>query len=92
MFCEYKKDEGDEKERTAIQRSWVPQRDKALSYSLGGTAQQFKKFGQTKNDIQTNLNTNIGVHNLHPSQIPDNFFKHTRTVTVQNNNTLCNRP
>jgi hypothetical protein len=38
LFCENKKEEGDEKEKTAVQRSWVPQKDKALSYSLGRTA------------------------------------------------------
>lgn len=66
MFCENKKEVGDEKERTEIQRSWVPPRDKALSYSMGRTAEDFKKGSVPKNDIQTSLNMNIGVHNLHP--------------------------
>lgn len=38
MFCENVKQEGDEKEKTATQRSWVPQKDKAISLSHGRTA------------------------------------------------------
>lgn len=92
LFCENKKEEGDAKEATGVQRSWVPQRDKALSYSLGRTAEEFKKAGEVRNDIQTNLNINIGVHKLHPQEIPDNYFRHTRTITVNNNKNLCSRP
>lgn len=75
-----------------MQRSWVPQKDKALSYSMGRTAEEFKKQGQPKNDIQTSLNMNMGLHNLHPVGVPDNYFRHTRSITVQNNNTFCSRP
>jgi hypothetical protein len=39
LFCENKKEEGDEKEKTGVQRSWVPSRDKALSYSMGRTGE-----------------------------------------------------
>lgn len=75
-----------------MQRSWVPPRDKALSYSLGRTAEDFKKGCKPNNDVQTSLNMNIGVQNLHPKDIGDNFFRHTRTVTVNTNTNLCTRP
>lgn len=92
MFCENKKESGDQKEKTGVQRSWVPQKDKALSFSMGRTAEQFKKEGLPRNDIQTSLNMNIGVHNLQPVGVPDNYFKHVRTITVQPNKNFCNRP
>lgn len=92
MFCENKKEEGDQKEKTSTQRSWVPQKDKALTFSTGKTAVQFKSYGVPKNDIQTSLNMNKGVQNLQPVGVPDNFYRHVRSITVQNNNTFCNRP
>ncbi len=45
-----------------------------------------------RNDIQTNLNINIGVHRLHPQEIPDNYFRHTRTITVSQNKNPTSRP
>ena len=38
MYCENKKEQGDEKERTGVQRSWVPQKDIGLATSMGRTA------------------------------------------------------
>lgn len=92
MFCENKKENADEKEKTGVQRSWVPSRDKALSYSMGRTAEEFKRAGEVRNDIQTNLNINIGVHKLHPQEIPENYFRHTRTITVNHNTNPTSRP
>ena len=59
---------------------------------MGRTAQEFKKEGVPVNDIQTSLNMNIGVHNLQPVGVPDNYFRHVRSITVKNNNTFCSRP
>lgn len=70
----------------------MPQRDKCLSYSVGKTAQNFHNINLTKNDIQTNLNMNKGIHNLHPKIPEDGYFRHVRTVTVQQNKSLCPRP
>jgi hypothetical protein len=92
LFCENKKESGDEKERTGVQRSWVPSRDKALSYSMGRTGEEFKRAGDVRNDIQTNLNINMGVHKLHPHEIPENYFRHTRTITVNHNKNPTSRP
>ena len=92
MFCENRKEEGDEKEKTGVQRSWVPQKDKALSFSMGRTAEEFKKMGMPRNDIQTNLNMNVGVQSLQPVGVADNYFRHVRSITVQPNKTFCNRP
>lgn len=92
LFCEKKKEEGDEKERTGVQRSWVPSRDKALSYSMGRTAEEFKRAGEVRNDIQTNLNINVGLHRLHPQEIPENYFRHTRTITLNHNKNPTSRP
>lgn len=92
LICENKKD-GDAKEKTEIQRSWVPSRDKSVSYSLGRTAEEFRKSNIPKNDIQTSLNMNIGVQNLHPKLAAENYFRHVRQdVTVAYNKTFCNRP
>lgn len=60
---------GDEKERTEIQRSWVPPRDAAVAHSIGKTHMDFKNRNVPVNDIQTNLNTNIGIHNIHPKDV-----------------------
>lgn len=60
---------------------------------MGKTANDFKKANIPVNDIQTSLNMNIGVQNIHPKIVNDNFFKHVRQdVTIQHNKTLCNRP
>lgn len=92
LYCQNLK-EGDFKEKTQIQRSWVPSRDKSLSFSLGRTAEEFKNSGIPRNDIQTSLNMNIGLQNLHPKLAADNFFRHVRQdVTVAYNKTFCNRP
>jgi hypothetical protein len=71
----------------------VPPRDKAISYSIGRTAIDFKRSNIPKNDIQTSINANVGVQNIHPKNVPDNFFRHVRQdVTIQPNNTFCIRP
>lgn len=59
---------------------------------MGKTAEEFKKGSIPKNDIQTSLNMNIGVHNLQPVGVPDNYFRHVRTITTQPNKTFCSRP
>jgi len=92
MFCENKREVGDAKELTGVQRSWVPQRDKAISYTMGRTGESFKNVAEVKNDVQTSLNMNEGVHHIHPKQVPDTYFKHVRSITVRENNTLCPRP
>ena len=93
LVGENKKEEGDEKEKTGIQRSWVPPKDKGLDYSMGKTFQDFKYSNIPQNDIQTSLNMNVGVHNIHPKNVEDNYFKHVRQdVTLQQNTTFCNRP
>lgn len=94
MVGENKKEVGDEKERTDIQRSWVPQRDDpGFVRSSGRTAKDFKYSSVPKNDIQTSLNMNIGVHNIHPKEINDNYFRHVRQdVTIRHNQSLCPRP
>lgn len=75
-----------------MQRSWVPQKDKALSFSMGRTAEEFKAAGLPRNDIQTSLNMNTGVHGLQPVGVPDNYFRHVRSITVQPNKTPADRP
>ena len=69
MVGENKKEEGDEKEQTGVQRSWVPPRDKGLNYSMGKTFKDFKYTNIPQNDIQTSLNMNIGVHSIHPKNV-----------------------
>lgn len=59
---------------------------------MGETAEEFKKKGVPQNDVQTSLNMNTGVHGLQPVGVPDNYFRHVRSITVQNNKTFCNRP
>jgi hypothetical protein len=93
MVGELKKELGDAKEVTKIQRTWYKAGDAALSYSLGKTARDFKNKNIPVNDIQTNLNTNIGIHNIHPREIGDNYFRHIRQdATIQPNRSLCPRP
>lgn len=71
----------------------MPPRDKAISYSMGRTANDFKKSNIPVNDIQTSLNMNIGVQNIHPKNVGDGFFRHIRQdVTINQNNTFCSRP
>jgi len=70
----------------------VPQRDKCLSYSIGKTSNDFYHNNIPSNDIQTNLNMNIGTHNLHPKVPEDGYFRHVRNVTVQPNKTFTCRP
>jgi hypothetical protein len=60
---------------------------------MGKTTNDFKKANIPVNDIQTSLNMNIGVQNIHPKNVPDNYFRHVRQdVTIKQNNTLCSRP
>lgn len=78
---------------TKIQRTWYQAGDIALSHSLGKTAQDFKNKNIPVNDIQTNLNTNIGIHNIHPKEVDDNYFRHMRQdVTIQHNKTHSSKP
>ena len=94
MVGENKKEVGDEKERTDVQRSWVPPRDDpGFQKSVGKTMQDFKYSSVPKNDIQTSLNMNVGVHNIHPKDVQDNYFRHVRQdVTLNHNRLLCPRP
>lgn len=90
---ENKKEAGDEKERTDVQRSWVPPKDPGFAHSLGKTIKDFKNKNIPENDIQTSWNMNIGIHNIHPKDVPDNYFRHVRQdVTIQQNRTFCSRP
>ena len=60
---------------------------------MGKTTNDFKKANIPLNDIQTSINMNIGVQNIHPKNVPDNYFRHVRQdVTIKQNNTLCSRP
>jgi hypothetical protein len=60
---------------------------------MGKTAEQFRKGSQPMNDIQTNLNINIGLQNIHPKLCPDSYFRHIRQdVTINPNKSLCPRP
>jgi hypothetical protein len=60
---------------------------------MGRTVNDFKKANIPTNDIQTSINMNIGVQNIHPKNVPDNFFKHVRQdVTIVQNSTFCSRP
>lgn len=78
---------------TGVQRSWVPPGDPALPHSLGKTAKDFKNKNIPVNDIQTSLNMNIGIHNIHPKDVENNYFRHVRQdVTIQPNRTFCSRP
>lgn len=47
----------------------MPPKDPAVTQSLGKTSQDFKNKSIPTNDIQTSLNMNIGVHNIHPKNI-----------------------
>jgi hypothetical protein len=49
-----------------VQRSWVPPGDPALTHAFGKTGKDFKNKNTPVNDIQTSLNMNIGIHNIHP--------------------------
>ena len=92
MVMEYGKTEADDKERTSNQRSWVPQRDKAISYSYGKGTRDFQNSNFVKNDIQTSLNMNIGVHSMHPKVPDDNYFRHVRSITLRPNGTPYTKP
>ena len=60
---------------------------------MGRTANDFKKANIPVNDIQTSINMNIGVQNIHPKNVNDNYFRHVRQdVTIQPNKTFCSRP
>lgn len=60
---------------------------------MGKSANDFKYANIPKNDVQTSINMNIGVHNVHPKNVADNYFRHIRQdVTIKQNNTFCSRP
>jgi hypothetical protein len=60
---------------------------------MGRTTNDFKKANIPVNDIQTSINMNIGIQNIHPKNVPDNYFKHIRQdVTINPNHSLCSRP
>lgn len=60
---------------------------------MGKTSQDFKNKNTPINDIQTSLNMNVGIHNIHPRDVEDGYFKHIRqNVTMQPNQTFCSRP
>ena len=92
MVMEYGKTQGDEKERTSNQRSWVPQRDKSISYSYGKRTGDFQNSNYVKNDIQTSLNMNVGVQSMHPKEPETNYFRHVRSITVKPNGTPYTKP
>jgi hypothetical protein len=71
----------------------VPPKDTGLAHSLGKTGLDFRNKNTPVNDIQTSLNMNIGIHNIHPKDVNDNYFRHIRQdVTIQPNRTFCSRP
>ncbi len=47
----------------------MPPRDSGLAYSMGKTTKDFKNTNVPVNDIQTNTNSNIGIHNIHPKDV-----------------------
>ncbi len=59
-----------------MQRSWVPPRDKSLIFGARETVREIKQSSVPKNDIQTSLNMNIGIHNIHPSDVGNGYFGH----------------
>lgn len=70
------------KEDTSVQRSWLPFKDRSVTHSMGKTATDFAFRSQMRNDIQTNTNTNIGVHNLHPKDVQPSYYRHVRQEDV----------
>lgn len=92
MIGEYKHDTGDEKQRTNVQRSWVPPRDKSLIFGAQKTVSELKKATILENDIQTSLNINKGIHNIHPKNVANNYFgKHLTDITSNPNISPCSR-
>ena len=69
----------------------MPPHDKALTYGAGKAAHDLKGPVTTQNDVQTSLNMNVGVHKMHPKEVPDGYFRHTRSITVQHNKNPCAR-
>jgi hypothetical protein len=92
LIGEYKRDE-DEKEATKVQRSWVPPHDKSLIFGARETVKALKDSSIPKNDIQTSLNMNIGIHNIHPKNVPNNYFGHKLSEITRNihNRSPCER-
>ena len=70
------------KEDTCNQRSWLPYKDRSLQSSMGRTTTEFAFKQENKNDIQTNMNMSIGVHNLHPKETNIGFFRHVRQEDI----------
>ena len=71
----------------------MPPKDSGYKYSVGKRETDFRNTNVPQNDIQTSLNMNTGVHNIHPKNVEDGFFRHVRQdVTIQPNNTFCSRP
>ena len=92
LVGEFGKEAADEKERTPVQRSWVPPKDKSLIFGARESVEQFKKSSVPANDIQTSLNTNIGIHNIHPKDVGDNYFGHRLSEITRNmNRSPCQR-
>jgi hypothetical protein len=52
---------------------------------------EVRKGMEQKNDIQTSLNMNIGVHNIHPKNVTDNFFGHKKSSITGNPNKNLNK-
>lgn len=75
-----------------MQRSWVPPQDKSLIFGARETVRALKNSSIPKNDIQTSLNLNIGIHNIHPKNVPDNYFGHKLSeITRNRNRSPCDR-
>ena len=75
-----------------MQRSWVPPKDKSLIFGARETVRALKDSSVPKNDIQTSLNMNIGIHNIHPKNVPNNYFGHKLSEITRNiNRNPCDR-
>ena len=71
----------------------MPPRDPGLAHSMGKTTKDFKYSNIPTNDIQTNTNSNIGIHNIHPKDVENNYFRHIRKdVTLISNKTPSSKP
>lgn len=92
LVGEFRKEAADEKERTPVQRSWVPPRDKSLIFGARESVQQFQMSSVPVNDIQTSLNMNTGIHTIHPKHVGDNYFGHRLSEITRNmNRSPCHR-
>ena len=47
----------------------MPPKDSGYKFSVGRTQKDFRSTNVPQNDIQTSLNMNTGVHNIHPKNV-----------------------